>query len=246
MYMRNDCYHFGKVSNYTIGKTTCDYDGDIRQGQPEDIFRLEGVRRATKVRFDSSIWEWQVLLEAGAFPSIFKMKQALYVASRDASIEGYVVLGMPTTSSTKQQAIVTEWGGETKAVYEIFQSVLTQGLVQDIDLTIPWHEEFCEELDQHTYEEQENSGTIHIVNAARLLEQLKPYLQEKNTQVAQSLTIKTVDDNHVSLHYSGENMTLTLEELVILLFVPQEDHLLGELQTVFPIPLPHTEGMYYV
>ena len=246
MYMRNQCYHFGKTSNYRIGKRDSGYDGEIRLGQPEDIFQIDGLRRTTKVRYDSSIWEWQVLLEAGAYPSIFKMKQALYVASRDGVIEGYAVMGMPTTSSTEQQAIVTEWGGNTKAVYEIFQNVLAQGLVQEIGLTIPWHEEFCEELSQHPYKEQENSGTIHIVNAARLLEQLKPYLHQKNTQVAQSLTIEMVDDNHVILHYSGENLRLTLEELVTLLFVPQEDHLLGELQTIFPIPLPHTEGMYYV
>ncbi|MEK5038300.1 GNAT family N-acetyltransferase [Sporosarcina sp. FSL K6-3457] len=246
MYMRNDCYHFGKVSNYTISQTKCDYGGDISQAQSEDIFQIDSIRRATKVRFNSSIWEWRVLLEAGAFPSIFKMKQALYVASRDGVIEGYAVMGLPIASSTQQQAIVTEWGGDTKVVYEIFQNILAQGLMKEIGLTIPWHEKFCEELNQHPYEDQRNSGTIHIVNATRLLEQLLPYIYEKNIQVAQSLTIETLEDNHVILHYSGTKITLTPEDLVTLLFVPQENDLLGELQTVFPIPLPYTEGMYYV
>lgn len=149
MYMRNDCYHFGKVSNYTISQTKCDYGGDISQAQSEDIFQIDSIRRATKVGLTAVFGNGGFFLEAGAFPSIFKMKQALYVASRDGVIEGYAVMGLPIASSTQQQAIVTEWGGDTKVVYEIFQNILAQGLMKEIGLTIPWHEKFCEELNQH-------------------------------------------------------------------------------------------------
>ena len=249
MYMRNQCYHFGKVNKYTFNKlhsTKAGNEMEMRQGQSSDIFEIDRIRRKSEVRYDSSIWEWQVLLEAGAFPSIFKMKQALYVASKNGVMEGYVVMGIPTNESTREQAIVTEWGGDSEVVYEIFHNLLAQEIVQEIELTIPWHEKLCEELSELPFEEQMYSGTIHIVNATRLLEQLMPYLREKNEAVAQRLGIETIDDNHMFLHYNGEKMTLTLEQLVTLLFVPQVDSLQYGLQTVFPIPLPHTEGMFYV
>lgn len=249
MYMRNQCYHFGKVNKYTISKLAQTKDSsavEIRQGQSSDIFEVDRIRRKTEVQYDSSIWEWQVLFDASAFPSNFKMKQSLYVATRDGVMEGYVVMGIPTDESTREQAIVTEWGGDSEVVYEIFRNLLAQEIVQEIELMIPWHEKLCEELSELPFEEQKNSGTIHIVNATRLLEQLMPYLREKNDAVAQSLGIETVDDNHVFLHYNGEKMSLTIEEFVTLLFVPKGDSLMVELQEVFPIPLPYTEGIYYV
>lgn len=246
MYMRNQCYHFGKTSNYRIGKRESGYDGEIRLGQPEDIFQIDGLRRTTKVRYDSSIWEWQVLLEAGAYPSIFKMKQALYVAGHDGVIEAYAVVSIPTAGSTHQQAIVTEWGGDTKAIYEIFQNLLAQNLVQEIGLTLPWHEKLDEELSEHPYEELDNSGTIHIVDATRLVKQLMPYLNEQNALAAQGVAIEMVDRENGTLHYKEGTVPVTLEDLVKLLFKPDGGFVIKELQSLFPIPLPFTEGLYYV
>ncbi len=250
MYMRNHCYHFGKAYTYTIGKSDTNndkYEGVIRQGQPTDIFQIDRVRREKKVRFDSSIWEWQVLLKAGGYASIFKMEQALYVASHDDVIEGYAVIGMPTKNSTKKQAIITEWGGNPRAVYGILLNLLENETVLEIEMTIPWHEKFCEEVSEYPYEAQCNAGTIYIIDAARLLNQLMPYLHEENPALATSLVIQKVDNDNVNFHYNDDSrITLTLEDLVKLLFEPQRESVIVELQSVFPIPLPHTQGMYFV
>ncbi|MFJ7936169.1 GNAT family N-acetyltransferase [Sporosarcina sp. NPDC096371] len=249
MYLRNQCYRFGKTYAYTIGKTSehkGEYEGEVRKGQPSDILQIDCLRRATNVRFDSSIWEWQVLIKAGGYSSIFKMDQALYVACNGV-VEGYAVIAMPTPASTKDHAIVIEWGGNSKAVYGILQNMLEANPVKEIKLTIPWHEKFFEEVSEYPCEELQNAGTIHIVNAVRLIEQLKPYLCARNPALAHSLSVEQVDDHHVILHYNHESkIVLTLEDLVRLLFDPQGENLDEELQTIFPIPLPYTEGMYFV
>ncbi|WP_318615568.1 GNAT family N-acetyltransferase [Sporosarcina sp. YIM B06819] len=250
MYMRNQCYHFGKTYSYLINKSTVNkagYVGEIRRGQPADLFQIDRIKRATQVRFDNSIWEWQVLLEASGFASIFKMKQSLYVASQDGVIEGYVVMGMPTENSTKEQAIVTEWGGDSKAIYGILLNLLENDVVSEIELTIPWHEKLREELSAYPYKEIQNAGTIHIVNAARLIDQLMPYVYDKNPIVAQNLTVETLEDDHVIFRYHKESkISLGVDELVALLFDPHGGSAFVALQTIFPIPLPHTEGLYFV
>ena len=250
MYMRNNCYHFGEAYKYTIGKSSVKkerYKVEVCKGQPTDIFQINRLRQEKKVRFDSSIWEWQVHLVAGGYASIFKMEQVLYTASDNGVMEGYAVIGMPSINSTKKQAIVTEWGGDSRAVYEIFLNLLEYDLVSEIELTIPWHEKFYEVVSKYPYEKLRNAGTIHIVDAERLIDQLSSYLQEKDPTLAQSLVIRTVDEHSVSLHFNNEpKITLALEDLVKLLFDPQGESVINELQTVFPIPLPHTEGMFFV
>ncbi|KAA0965565.1 GNAT family N-acetyltransferase [Sporosarcina sp. ANT_H38] len=250
LYMRNHCYHFGKSFKYSIGKSSINkggYDGDIRKGQSADVFQIDRIRQEHRVRFDSSIMEWQILLEAGGYASIFKMEQALYVASRDGVLEGYAVIGMPTPKSTKEHAIIIEWGGDPRIVYGIVQHLLENDIVLEMELTLPWHDKFRDEISEHPCEEQNNEGTIHIVDVERLIGQLMPYLYEKDPTIAQSLSVRTLDEEIVTInHFNATEITVSLEEFVKLLFDPQSLFLGRELQTIFPIPLPNTEGMYFV
>ncbi|KAA0965500.1 GNAT family N-acetyltransferase [Sporosarcina sp. ANT_H38] len=192
MYMRNHCYHFGEANKYIIGKSNVNKEGfigEVRKGPTTDIFQIDRLKREKKVRYDSSILEWQVHLVAGGYVSIFKMEQVLYVASHNGVIEGYAVIGMPSSDSTKEKTIVTEWGGDSRAVYGIFLKLLENNLEAEIEITIPWHEKFIEVVSEHPCEKLRNAGTINIVNAERLINQLWPYLQEKNPTLAQSLVI---------------------------------------------------------
>ena len=249
MYLRNHCYHFGETKKYIINKSNMNqdlYSGTIRKGRSADIFQVDCLRSKAEVRFASSIWEWKMLLEAGGYSSIFKMKQGLYVASRHGVIEGYAVIALPTPDSTNEQAIVIESGGDSKAVYGILMSLLENTSTSEIELTIPWHEKLNGEISKYPFEKLQNDGTIHIVDAARLINQLMPYLFERNPKIAQNIAIGNGEDNRVIIHYNKSEIELTLKEFVELVFSPKEKYLFEELETVFPIPLPHLEGMYFV
>ncbi|SEP77543.1 Predicted N-acetyltransferase YhbS [Virgibacillus subterraneus] len=243
LYRRNDCYHFGKVYNYKIDNIPDEqnYKGSVRKGSATDLFQVDDLIKAKEVRYETNIWEWAMLLDAGGYASIFKQKQALYVAENHGTIEAYVVIGVPENES----AIVTDWGGNPEAIRGILTELLANNVVPKIDLTVPWQDSLHDKLSDLPFKVEQNGGTVHIVNAERLIEQVMPYLMEKNLAVVEKLTITSKDGN-VTLQYNESQVTLLPADLVKVLFDFQVNVELGNLKTLFPIPIPSTEGLYYV
>ncbi|MFC4557966.1 GNAT family N-acetyltransferase [Virgibacillus kekensis] len=247
LYKRNHCYHFGRVNKYKIDKVSIEskYEGSIREGSSADVFLIDDLIQAKEVKYKSSIWEWSMLFDASGYASIFMMKQTLYVAENDGVVEGYVVLGVDENSAAKR-AIVTDWGGNTASLRAIFMELLKKKVVSEIEIAVPWQDSLNDELNDLPFELEQNGGTINIVDAERLIEQLKPYLVKKNPGLAKSLKIYNTDNSNVTLNYNESKITLSPEELVKFLFDFQDDAELGEMQSLFPVPLPSTIGMFYV
>ncbi|MFC4025085.1 GNAT family N-acetyltransferase [Oceanobacillus longus] len=206
------------------------------------LYRRNNCHPFGKVHVESSIWEWTMLLDAGGYTSVFKMKQALYVATTDGALDGYVVIGLPTEASTYEQGIVTDWGGNPKAVYAILMDLLKTSTIEKIEINIPWQDKLNDECKGYTSDTKKNGGTINIVNAKRLLDQLMPYLKEK--ELAQNLEVVQQNDDGVLLKYGEFEKAFSNEELVDLIFGNgQVDR---SFEQLFPVPLPSTEGFFYV
>ncbi|RDW20661.1 GNAT family N-acetyltransferase [Oceanobacillus chungangensis] len=244
LYLRNQCDHFGRVSKYSIDRVSIGVTDDekIRLAKNTDIFRLDQLRQDKRVSFENGIWEWKMLLEAGGFASIFKMKQALYVAEKNSILNGYAVIGLPTEASNYEHGIVTDWGGEPEAVHGILADLLQTNTVSRIEISVPWQDELNSELTGYKHEIKKNGGTVYIVNAGRLIEQLGPYFREKG--LTQELEVTQIEDGNVLLKIGEIEKTLTNGILVELLFGFESD--IRELNGVFPVPLPGLEGINYV
>lgn len=246
LYKRNHCYYFGKLSKYTIEKMSFDrsksFDGLIRRGNKEDIFQLDKLRKKKYVRYENSIWEWNMLFEAGGYASIFMMDQALYIAEKNGSVTGYVVVGLPKDVSSFEHGIITDWGGETASIKGILTDLLQTNTVPRIEISVSFQDELNHELCGFKKEDMKNAGTIYIVNPEKLLEQLNPYFQEKGLE--HELKVEELDDDHVLFTSGTKARTLSRGELVALLFDVGEKP--DGLDVVFPIPLPGTQGMNYV
>ncbi|GAA0592470.1 hypothetical protein GCM10009001_05810 [Virgibacillus siamensis] len=138
MYRRNDCYYFGAVNKYKIEPqdvSEVSYDGIIRWGEAGDVFQLDGIRNEKTVYFESSLQEWAQLIESGGFASIFKKKQVLFVGDRNGRIDGYAIVALPGVTSTNQEMLVIETGGEARVVHAILRKILSKHAVR---ITVPW------------------------------------------------------------------------------------------------------------
>ncbi|MCH1626475.1 GNAT family N-acetyltransferase [Ferdinandcohnia quinoae] len=245
LYTRNHCSHFGNASKYLLDKDHIikhTYDGEIRLANPTDIFQIDDIRQQGKVRYESNLWEWSMLIEAGGYTSIFKMKQSVFVAVKNNRIESYVVIGIPTEQSTKKQAIVTEWGGNSKAIHKILMDVLNQNLTSEMEITIPWQDELANELIDIPHEEKKNSGTVYVVNAGRLIEQLKPLIGKMGL----NFSVSETENRGVILQYKDSKVIMSAGEFVNWVFDGDFKTGVSELDDVFPIPFPYTEGIHYV
>lgn len=174
------------------------------------------------------------------------MKQSLYVAENMGVVEGYVVLGMPDENSKKDHSIVTDWGGNSGAVRGVLLDLLNKNVVPRIDVTVPWGEYLNDELNDSPFKTEQNGGTVNIVDAERLIEQIMPYLIGKCPELSQSLKVYNTEEENVILKYNETEVTLSPEELVKVMFDFQNNTQLSEIQSLFPIPLPSTFGMFYV
>ena len=248
LYSRNHCYHYGQSHHYTIKGEDREstYKGTIRQGQETDLFQINQLRSKQPVRFESSLWEWATLLDASGYTSISKMKQTLFIAEHDGKVEGYLVMGIPEQTSSSTHGIVTECAGPSQIVLDMLHYVLEKYDMPAIDVSLPWHAPYREVLYDYQTEVTQGDSTIYLVDSERLLEQLKPYLNEKAPQLAQYLHITKQAEQMHTLSYNNTTKQYTTAELIELIFNVPKETKPTELETIFPVPLPDTEGMYYV
>lgn len=245
MYARNHCYHFGKVTEYKLNQNNVQdvqYDGKIRNGNKQDVFALQELRQKKFVCFDTTVWEWSLLLSSSGLSSIHKQKQAVYVAENNGVVEGYVVIGMQTDGSKAKQSFVTESGGEPTVVHAILNEIIQCRKTEEIILHLPWHETNEEVFDLYYSGGNFHGGTVHLVKLERLIEQLTPYFQAKTCEDMK--LVKKNEDEYL-LANKTESILLTEQQLIAWLFTPGTDIAIEKLSTV-PIPLPNPEGMYFV
>lgn len=245
MYLRNNCYHFGEIQEFSIHKENLmktTYTGNVRRGNKHDIFAVNQLTKTSEVRFESSLWEWSVLLESSGLASISKEQQVLYVAENTNDLEAYVVISLNNEDKT-EKAFVTEWRGDLRAVHAILGDILRSNITEEIVFHIPWYEDNTKILQPYFREKKPHGGTIHLINETSLLKQIKNYL---NQRCVEELAIIRRGKDSFSLQFGDDSIDVTQAELIASLFIPNTDFIPRNSNLVLPIPLPNTEGMYFV
>lgn len=249
LYRRANCFRFGLNHQYQIDTSTemiTSFDGFVRDSLPTDIFQIEELAHLKTIRYDSNIWEMYQLFQSGGYASIFKMEQRLLVAEQNGRIKAFAIVGIPNKKSKETKSILIDWAGDSVAAVAIFKELVRMGTSQKIEITIPWHDPLVHALHNHSNKQMKSSGTIHIVKPERLIQQIYPYLLEKNQLLAEKLKVETDENRNVQICLDEHTCSFDSEKLVELLFSPQTDSKYSAFSTIFPIPLPHTDGIHYV
>ncbi|WP_042146685.1 GNAT family N-acetyltransferase [Paucisalibacillus sp. EB02] len=243
LYTRKGCFAVGESYSYSMTEVKpIIHEGTIRKGTAIDLMRVFSLAQQKEVRYESSINEWKTLLNTGGYASIFYLKQSIIISEKQGVIDGYVVAGLPDETNSSRTALILEWGGEPRTVLAILMSLLGEDGVDTVKIKVPWHDEMNVSLVEYSKEAESIGGTIRVINPERMLEQLMPYLQSKDPAIYNKLQIKGQGDGKIDLQYDGQRWILTVEEFSNLLFNTPGNLI----PSLFPIPLPSTEGIHYV
>lgn len=225
----------------------------IRKNKASDWFSLQRLASERICRYEQSIWDLALLIEAEALASCYHMQHEVYVAERSGRMLAFAVVAVPGENS-RQQAMVLEWAGQADAMYALLCGVIRELALPELTITVSWHEK---DLRKQLIEAglngkpDRNGGTAKIVNGPRLLEQLHPYLVEKNAELQSRLNIEWRADGGCRVSIDEQFVELDPKEFASLLFDPDpaitmETELKQALSGLFPIPLPYTRGLNYV
>jgi predicted N-acetyltransferase YhbS len=260
LYTRIGCVEFGEFTCYTLDEaaaqklvTNQTKDISIRQMEAEDWFALRRLSQSKAVRYEQSLWDLATLIYAEAPASNSDMNNQVLVAEsvEDGQVCGYVVVAHSNGSNARSAAVVVEWAGSTKAVTALLAKAVQAASVKKLEVRIASQEtELVQTLEGLEYKRERNSGTVLITDPELLINQLRPYLENRNKNISDQLIVRQLAEGvQVTLgaqafHFSGSEFTA----LVFDGLCPKPiDRLIGvSLRTLFPIPFPHTSGINYV
>ncbi|MNR35949.1 hypothetical protein D3C85_1538260 [compost metagenome] len=122
-----------------------------------------------------------------------------------------------------------------------------------MEAVIPWQEKSLAQLLKPAFLGLgRNQGTVHIVNAERLFEQLTPYWTDQEASDVLPV-VRTVDSKTFELSIGGRPWhELNGQELVSLLFECEagdsghKDEWRNVANPYFPLPFPYTKGLNFV
>lgn len=254
LYKRVNCFPFGTIHEYKLTPLSLsEHDLNveyIREFAPTDWFQIKELADHQIARFEQSIWDLAMLIKVEPFASIYKLKHKVLVSTKDGKIDAFLVIAMK--SEGHSDSIAIEWAGDESAIAELLHYGMVKFKLNQVKINIPWHEKkLLSKLHSLENTVKPLLGTIRIVNAERLFQQLSPYLEEKNQALFKRLNVKTMDDGYTQISTNRESILLNPFELVQMIFGDNLNRNIdGELKDIvnelFPIPFPNTAGLNYV
>ncbi|SEC62002.1 GNAT family N-acetyltransferase [Paenibacillus sp. GP183] len=260
LYIRSHCYHFGSVKRYVLNSNSAQAITDrqalsgytVRQLESRDWFSLNEVFASRKIRYEQSISELASMIHAHAYASCVKLEHRVLVAEKDNRIQACVVVSVPNQFTYKRAPFTVETAGDAALVSALLAHAFDAYLLPLLDIVVPWQDsQFHHELEVVNHQDEKNSGTVYVVNPETLIEQLRPFLNEKNKASSQAFRIQNLDGGHCQITMNHSSFELEPQELVSLLFDVQPEYkaepsIKDALKMLFPIPLPYVSGLNYV
>jgi predicted N-acetyltransferase YhbS len=260
LYTRNGCAAFGRIRKYgwdeqaanlVLGRVV-DPNRQVREMKVADIFELYDVASARGVRYDLGVNELATLLKSEALASCMKMKHRILVSEESGVIRAFGVFGEP--ADPRSRGVVLEYGGEPGTVMRLAAHAVRSFNMNGLDFPVPWHE--TELHHQMTFaglpsSEEDHLGTIRIIDAKALVEQLQPWLESKDARASAELRIEHQEDGVWHLQAGDDQIRLSGDELIRLVFDCSSAEAAGHelpafLKQLFPIPFPYTGGLNYI
>ncbi|RJX38189.1 GNAT family N-acetyltransferase [Paenibacillus pinisoli] len=266
LYARNGCKPFGSTRRYRLhagmafmdAVSSTDEDIQIREGGESDRFAIHSLYEETAVRYERSLFETGVLMQAEAIAGIYKLEHRVLVAVRDERIIAYTVLAVKGRLNTDAVPFLVEGAGDAGAVEQLLLYALRTGMAVELDVTVPWQEHALREvLDRYPHADGTQSGTIRIVNPERFWRSMAPYLEEKDPAALIEVSLQNVlvpsgEEGAVRLKVGRADLTLSQSEWISLLFdaawdlpsISEEQR--AVLERLLPIPMPYPSGLNFV
>jgi predicted N-acetyltransferase YhbS len=259
LYTRTGCAPFGRTRRYSIHASSVEgilaNEGSsslqvIREIDPADIYGLHEIASSRSVRYEYGVSELASLIKAEALASCMKMKQRVLVEESEGKVTAFAVIGLPT--DPERHGLVLEQAGDPKVIVRLAGHAVKRFGLKGLDIPVPWHEtEMHARLINMKSSEEDHLGTIRIVDGGALVEQLRPWLDRKDSGLAGSMRMEQREDGKWLLEEGGNRLALTAKELVRLLFdcaSAEEPKLEGAdfLKGIFPVPFPYTAGLAYI
>lgn len=224
-----------------------------------DLFELNRIYKQRNVRFERSIWDTALLLQAVPIAASRGYSHHIYVARRNDYAVAFAVVAIADDGDPKRESFVIEFGGSVEGCVQLFVGVLKQHKLNKLQTTLSLYDKTDKALGMELANcgaertDIRNSGTIRINTVHRLLEQAAPYLRGKSAAAFDNLSITALVESGDSLvSCSGSQAVLSVDQLVSLMFdeqpaLPDLDPLLKkQLQRLFPLPFPYVSGLNYI
>ncbi|CAM3365787.1 GNAT family N-acetyltransferase [Marinicrinis lubricantis] len=249
LYLRKQCVPFGIGRKYVLSK-----DADqrqpryqIREYHSNDLLRISRLASSRAVRYVHSPWDVAQLIGGGAFSSCIDQKQHILLAEDGRGVVAFAVIAAPTKDGQHGRAM--EWAGEEEAVRQLLLTAVHRHHMNALEVPVMSYEhELNKLLSTYPSEQIANSGTVKVLNAQRLLEQLQPYLM---TYHSAELAAEHIGSDEMSLKWSDGEKKMSASEFAACIFSGvQPQSMPAEFQKqwdgAFPLPFPYTCGLNFV
>jgi GNAT superfamily N-acetyltransferase len=244
LYTRVGCVTFGKSHIVHVkGRPMSTPPLEIREAEPTDILSMTKLAAEREVAFEQTAHDMTLLIQSESYASCVKRKHRVLVAEKDGRLTGYVIVALPYLDSENQETIGIEWGGDSDAIKSLTYDAMSRYDVKEICLHVPWHEkDLLNAFGDCQTEVEKNQGTVYVVSPTKLIEQLKPYLDEHRKEF--SAEVEKAEQGISITTTSGEKTLLSHEEFASLLFDPDSDGV--KRNQSLSIPLPYMVGLNYI
>ncbi|MFC5528097.1 GNAT family N-acetyltransferase [Cohnella yongneupensis] len=260
LYTRSGCAPFGRVRRYAWDEEAANRvlsveggpSSRMREMEHADLFALYEIASARCVRYDLGVNELATLLKAEALASCMKVKHRIMVFEEEGIVKAFAVFGVAADFS--RRGVVLEYGGDPDKVMRLVGQAIRSFPVAGVDFPVPWYETELQDqlaLAGLPYSEEDHLGTINIVDGNALMEQLRPWLESRDSEASSALNIVRLEDGAWQLQAGDQRIRLTADELIKFVFdcssaEVKEPEVPIRLKTLFPVPFPYTAGLAYV
>lgn len=262
LYERFGCRPFGDTTTVELSSASAarildksiSRDASIRLMAHTDWFHLKQLADLRVVGFEQSIWDLARLIDAGPTASNSKQMHRVWVAERHGKVVAFAVLAVPDGRITPKKApFLVEWAGDPDLAAALAAYGMRDAGAQTLRCVVPHHEaRFASVLAEAGCigEASKQGGTVVVVEAERLLEQLAPYLARKDAAAYSKLRFRMRGQDTYIVEWNGVPLELSVDSFLSLLFDQDGvQSIFGEgdhpAAALFPLPFPYTYGLNF-
>jgi predicted N-acetyltransferase YhbS len=227
----------------------------IRIADSSDWFRLHELDRRMPIGFERSLWDLADLIASEAQANCKKQRNQVYIAESDGRPTAYAIFAVPRSEQNVAQLTLVDWGGEGDGAAALIAYAMDRHGASACALRLPWQEaELTGRLSAAGcgFERTRMPGTLRILDAQRVAEELVPYVQAAGDDLEPLIPKGEHPDGSVDVLIGAERLTLNPQQWIEWLFAPEGaelDTLLASLNARrrrCPVPLPMPGGLNYI
>ncbi|MCL6548592.1 MAG: GNAT family N-acetyltransferase [Alicyclobacillus sp.] len=278
LYTRNRCHRFGAARRFTLDPAfagrylSANAEGDpgrkahsqapvaaggsdggvsVRIAGPLDWLAMEDLARRRYTAFEQGVLDLAQLVHAEAYASCLKLSHQVLVAESGGQAVAFLVYGVPYRPGLPRDPMAVEWAGDAAVVARLMAEAVRRHGFERFHVRVPW-QDLClqRELAAAESRPEANQGTVFIPSAERLFRHLRPFLAERDPDLAAALHVRDLPDGGCELRLGSSAVCLDSAALTAFVFDEQPASPGGEWEAVrrrlFPLPFPYTVGLNYV